>query len=496
MKRERLSRFLTVFVLLFILLILPVPGAIAVGTELPEQYLKGILNLIQQKYLDETSTDSLVQSALEGIFDGLDEYTAFYTPPEADDFLATVKGRYVGIGAVLKKFGDTIVVYSVFPESPADKAGLIPGDKIIAVDGIGVTGMSVDQTGEMIKGEEGARVVLEIARPGRQGMIKIEAKRAEIKINPVETRVIENTGLIKILYFNENVEEYMQKALMDMDKQSINKIILDLRDNPGGEASAAAAVAKNFVPKGLITKLDFKEKDKEDVYYYSELEEPRYKLVVLVNGNTASASEILAGAIQDTRAGILLGTRTYGKSKVQNVIPLLTPQAYEKYSKTYGIDSPDAFLLTERYNIGLQENEIIGWVKMTTGEYYTPKGRRIDRQGLVPDVVVQDYAPVKGIDVYEIGRLRQKEKPGLETESIDVANAEKILKLLGYEIETPDLLLDNKTFQAIKKYQADKGFYSYGVLDFATQRALNGELDRLILQSDQQLAKALELLAD
>jgi carboxyl-terminal processing protease len=337
-------------------------------------------------------------------------------------------------------------------------------------------------------------VTLEIVRDNQEYGFEVEITRAVIKVNPIEYSIINDIGYIKIEIFNDNVDEYFLTALQAMNKANIKKLILDLRDNPGGEAGEAVAVAEKLVSKGLITKLDFKSEDTEDLSFYSELEEPRYELVVLVNRFSASASEILAGAIQDTKAGKLVGTRTYGKSKVQNIFPLLTFEAYQKYKEEYGIISVNAFELVDLPEDEISYEDIIGWVKITTGEYYTPLGRRIDRLGLVPDIVVADYSLTNGIDIHDIDKLEITEDLGLHSESVDVLNAEKILKALGYEIENPDIGLDNTTAAIIQEYQKSKGISMIGMLNKSTQVALNQDLDRLILEIDIQLGKAIELL--
>lgn len=258
--------------------------------------------------------------------------------------------------------------------------------------------------------------------------------------------------------------------------------------------SQAVAVAENFVPAGLITKLDYKSEKQQDTEYYSNLKEKKYEVAVLVNGFTASASEILAGAIQDTKAGVLVGTKTFGKSKVQQMVPLLTPEAYQKYKKLYNADTVSAIDLMQQYKIIPADDEIIGWAKITIGEYFTPRGKRIDQVGLVPDVSVPDYKATNGIDVRNIQKLSKKTKMTLHTKSGEVYNAEKILILLGYNLDKPDTNLDAKTFAAIKKFQKDKGLYPYGVLDFITQQKLNEALVQIILRYDKQYAKAVELL--
>lgn len=457
------------------------------------KYLEETMKFVSEKYAGDIKQEEVTQSLLQGIFYGLDDYTRFFTVDEAEAYLSDIEGVYAGIGATMIEYGDYIVVYELMPDSPAEKAGVLVGDMITAVDGVSCVGLSVKSTADMIKGAEDTKVDLQIFRKDQNKVLEMEITRAEIKLNPIEYYVIGDIGYISISIFNDNVEEYFLSALEAMDRANIKKLILDLRENPGGDASQAVAVAEQLVPKGLITRLDFKSEETEDISFYSELEKTRYKLAVLVNEMSASASEILAGAIQDTKAGVLVGMRTYGKSKVQNIYPLLTPFAYERFEKKYGIKTVNAFDVLDLAG-DVNDNDIIGWAKITTGEYFTPLGRRIDRVGLVPDVVVGDYYTEKGIDIHMVDKLRAVENLSLGSENIDVINAEYILTLLGYDIGSPDIGLDSKTIAALKKYQKEKKLNVSGVLDTKTQQSLNNELDRLLLEIDKQLAEAVKLL--
>ncbi|MDX9872677.1 MAG: S41 family peptidase, partial [Clostridia bacterium] len=384
------------------------------------------------------------------------------------------------------------VIYEVQPDSPAARSGLLPGDNLTAVEGVSVVGLGVGPVVTMLKGEEGTSIAVEIVR-GQQKPFSIEITRDIIEINPVITALFGGVGYIKITEFNDNTEKNFLSALETLDKQQITQLVLDLRDNPGGAADQAVAVAKQLIPRGLITRLDFKSEESEDISFYSDLDKKKYNLAVLVNGMSASAAEILAGAVQDARAGTLVGSRTYGKSKVQTVLPLLTPDAYSKYARL-GARSVNALKVLELEGAKLTEEDILGWLKLTTGEYFTPAGRRIDQVGLTPDVAVEGYLPLHGIDVHGIDKLPRTTPLAQGSKDIAVINAEKILKLLNYTVNTPDLSLDTITAAALKEYQQKKKIRATGALDILTQAELNKDLDRLILEIDTPLAKAIELL--
>ncbi|MCX7748642.1 MAG: S41 family peptidase [Clostridia bacterium] len=457
------------------------------------EYLKSVMDMAKEKYKGDISDEKLMEGALKGIFASMDQYTEYYTKEEAETFFNDIHGSYEGIGIMVAKVGEFVEIIKVFPASPAEKAGISSGDKIVEVEGKNMVGASTDEVVSLIKGEAGTKVTIGIVKKGQTKVSKLQVAREQIKINPVTHEIKGDTGYIKLEVFNSNADEYMTKALDEMDKNNIRKIILDLRDNPGGEVGQAVAIARKFVPEGLITKLDFKSEDIKDEEYFSYLKKTKYKLVVLVNKNSASASEILAGAIQDTKAGTLVGTKTFGKAKVQNLLPLLTPEAYKKYEEKLGVKIVAGDDLG-KYGIQPTESEIIGWAKITTGLYTTPKGRMIDLEGLKPDISVNDPEISGGVDINSIQKVSKTSKITLKSEGNDVYNAEKILKSLGYDVGTPDMKYDDKTLYQVARFQKDNKLFPYGVLDLTTQKLLNEKLDKLVAEKDKQYAKALELL--
>lgn len=498
MRNKRATKLLLVVVVVLSILLAQYTFTLAAGVSTDAdyniEYLKSVIDMIKEKHKGEITDKQLVEGALKGMFDTMDPYTTYFTPEQAEVFLNDMKATYEGIGIMMTKSDEYIVVTKVFPLSPAEKAGLLQGDKIASVNGESIIGEPAEKASSLIKGEAGTSVTLGIIRSGYSEVLKFDVVRDEIKISPVTYEIKGDIGYIKIDVFNSNTDEFFTKALKEMGSNNIKKIILDLRNNPGGEVKQAVEVAKNFVPEGLITKLDFQSEEDKDIEYYSHLKEQKYKLAVLVNEVTASASEILAGAIQDTGVGTLIGTRTFGKAKVQSLVPLLSPEAYKKYKDRLGEDVVNAYDLLLEHKIMPLKSEVIGWSKITTGVYTTPKGRMIDGTGLEPDIYVENSDEAGNVDIHSIQKLTKTSKPGLNDEGIDIYNAEKILKLLGYDVDTPDMKMDKKTFDAVWKFRVDCKLYPGGVLDFTTQQALNDKLDELILKIDKQYVKALEIL--
>ncbi|MDP4094132.1 MAG: S41 family peptidase [Bacillota bacterium] len=456
-------------------------------------FIKSIVDMIKSTYNGDVTDNQLLQGIMKGVFGTMDPYTVFYTPDEAKAFLNDIGGTIQGIGVVISKEGDYITVDKVIPGSPAERAGITTGDRIVKVDGKSILGITADQAAKLITGQAGTKVSLDIIKIGRNNSISITLGRENVSYNPVTYEIKDGIGYLKLEIFNSNAYAGVKTALDAFDKAGIKKVVLDLRDNPGGEVDQAVAIAREFIPKGLITSLRFKSDKLQDIDYYSYLETPRYKLSVLVNGNSASASEIFAGAVQDTAAGTLIGTKTFGKAKVQNLFPILTPEAYEKYESQLGVKIVNVYDLYG-YGIIPTDDEILGWVKMTTGMYTTPKGRMIDLVGINPDIQVKDPTPANGIDVKSIQKLTAANKFKLNDNSTDIYNAERIMKALGYFSGTPGYTLDKNASAAVSKFQKAVGGYPYGVLDLTTQRQLNKKLEELNRKTDMQYSKAVEIL--
>ncbi len=486
-------RSISTLLVIFLLLGNSISVSAANEDERNLQYFQSIIDMVREQYKGDLTDSQLLEGAVKGILNSLDDYTTYYTHEETDSFMGTITGTFGGIGVSMEISGDYIIVSKVFPASPAEKAGLLQGDKIVEADGNNLIKATPDQAAAIIKGDVGTKVKLGILRNGASEVKYIEVSRDIIKINPVTYEIRDGIGYIKLELFNENTKEFFAKALTEMDNNKVTKIILDLRDNPGGEVTQAVAVAQRFVPRGLITKLDYKSERYFDMKYYSYVDEPKYKLAVLVNGMSASASEIVTGAIQDTGAGKLIGTKTFGKAKFQGLLPILTPEAFSKYEQQYGIRAVNGYDLQD-YGIYPAIDEIAGYTKMTLGLYYTPKGRMIDGTGLIPDIVIEDPEPVSGIYINGIQKLTNTTEPGLNAQGIDVYNAKKVLRVLNYKVSTMDTTLDADTVKILKVYQKNNGLNASGILDYKTQNSMNINLLNIIAKYDKQYAAAVKYL--
>lgn len=415
--------------------------------------LEGALRKIIEK------NPELLEQAIEGMFGTLDQHSTFFYQDQYEQFSTAVDGQFGGIGITVAKRDGNITVLTTLESTPAQRAGLKSGDKIIYINDVDVSAYEVEMAVPLMRGEPGTSVRLGIKREGNDKIIYFDIVRDLIKINPISFEVKQgNIGYIKISDFNANTEEYMQKALTVFDSQKIKKVIIDVRNNPGGSLEQVVEVARHFVPnRGAIVHIEYKDNQKQT--YYSDLQKTKYEVVVLINEGSASASEILAGAIQDSKAGKIVGVKSFGKGTVQEVLPL----------------------------------RVGGAIKMTIARYLTPNGRAIDGDGIHPDIEVKNIK--KKVDANTLEKLSYTVKPTLGDKGKDVLAAEQRLKLLGYDVDEPDEILDEKTFKAIKDFQAEQKLFSYGVLDITTQIALNNAVQDVEIEVDKQLEKAMELLS-
>lgn len=307
--------------------------------------------LIQDLFYKEVTDQDLYEAALKGMFQSLDPYSDYYNKEETTEFDTDVSGKYSGIGIKFDGYNGYMRVVKVFTNSPAYHSGMKAGDYIIAINSSDVSGWTTNKAASYIRGETGTSVKLKILRGNET--FDIDVNRQEIQAESCSFDILNNDiAYIKIEEFNLSTATEVANYLNAIRLTGYNKLILDLRDNPGGYVDQAVYVARNFVPRGIITTLKYKNSNK-DTEYRSYLAENPYKMVVLVNEYSASSSEILAGALKDN--GIkLIGKTTYGKGVFQNVYKLKDG----------------------------------GSVKITTGQYLTPSGVCIDQVGITPDFVV------------------------------------------------------------------------------------------------------------
>ena len=304
--------------------------------------------LIQDLFYKDVTDKELYDAALRGMFQSLDPYSDYYNGEEREEFNVEVSGIYKGIGIKFEMYNNYPHIIKVFSNSPAQVAGIQAGDFIIEVNGEDIKGWTSEKVASNIKGEIGTSVNVTILR-GNQ-VFSLDVLREQIQAESCEIDILnDDIAYLKIEEFNANTSSEVASYLNSIRLTGYNKLILDLRDNTGGYVDQAVFVARNFVPRGVITTLKFKNPN-SDIIYRSYLENNPYKMVVLVNEVTASASEILAGALQDNGI-ILIGRPTYGKGVFQ---------------KTYNLKNG-------------------GMIKITTGQYLTPSGACIDKIGLKPD---------------------------------------------------------------------------------------------------------------
>lgn len=335
-----------------------------VMTDETEKKLKNIKHLIEMYYLDEYDEKEMETGLLEGYVSGLaDPYSVYYDEEDTKSLMETVQGQYSGIGAVMSQNLQTgvIAVTRVYENSPAMKAGLKEGDLLYKVEEMEVTGKDLTEIVSHIKGEKGTEVHLTIYREGVEEEIELTAIRDEIEIETVTYEMKEDgVGYISVTEFEEKTFGQYKTAIDALTSQGMKGLIVDLRNNPGGSLSTVCDMADYMLPEGLIVYTE--DKNGEKTEYKSTAEESFDKpLVVLVNGNSASASEIFSGAIQDHGIGTIVGTTTYGKGVVQSVF-----------------DLKDGTCL-----------------KLTISEYFTPNGRSIHGEGVKPDVEVEYEADEK-----------------------------------------------------------------------------------------------------
>ncbi len=321
----------------------------------PEK-LDYLTSLIDYYYIEEADKEVLAEGMYKGVTEALgDPYSVYYDEEETKALTETIDGSYSGIGATLSQNVETmaLTVIRCFEGTPALEAGLLPGDIIVSVDGTDITGMEINAAVALIKGEEGTTVELEIYREGQSDYMTVPVIRRKIDIPTVAYNMIEDgIGYIQISSFDKVTAKQFEEAYNDLQGQKMEGLIIDLRSNPGGMLDVVCEISEYFVPKGLIVYME--DKYGERVEYMAEGGETFGKpLVVLVNENSASASEIFAGAVQDTKTGTVVGTQTFGKGVVQQVIDLGDGTA----------------------------------VKLTISKYYTPNGNDINNKGITPDIV-------------------------------------------------------------------------------------------------------------
>lgn len=433
-------------------------------------YIQEMAKYINKNYKFEITVEELLGAALKekltnssagfgdmvaAMMNILDENSSYLPEEEYNRLLEErVLGEFTGIGVSITSRSGRVIVVSPIAGSPAHAAGIQPNDIIVGVDGEDVSNTSMEYVRSLIVGAPGTSVRVSVLRGDK--VIDFDIVRAKIQDVPVTYKVKDDVGYIQITAFNNNTAKGVREALSKFDSLGIDRIVLDLRYNSGGELNSAVELCGLFVKKGAVATIEYKDPQKNEVFY-SELKNPRYKLAVIINEGSASASELFAGAIQDTKAGMVFGTTSYGKGTVQQILPLVTG----------------------------------GCLRLTIAEYLTAGGRSINKVGIKPDVYVENtkripdtshFADIDFTNVYSRG-----------SESEGVLAIEQRLVLLGY-MDEADSVYDEETEEAVKTYQAYRGLPATGVADLYTLLDINNLEYDVPFPVDNQLDMAIDYL--
>ncbi|WP_241494656.1 S41 family peptidase [Bacillus coahuilensis] len=412
---------------------------------------------LQNEYYTDVNQEELVNGAINGMLDALeDPYSDYMSVSEAEQFNQVISSSFEGIGAEIQEKDGYIIVVSPIKGSPAEQAGLLPNDKILEVDGESIQGMSSTEAVMLIRGEKGSDVSLTIERPGTSENLTITITRDEIPIQTVYSEMKDSTAIIQITSFSENTYSELLEALDQAESEGMEKLIIDVRQNPGGLLDQAIEIANLFIPEGQnILQIE----DRDGVKTPVVAEDGRkvtVPTVMLIDEGSASASEILAGAAKESGAIELVGVKTFGKGTVQT---------------------------TKGFNDGSN-------MKYTTSKWLTPDGNWIHETGIEPDHVAElpNYASLSYINPDEVF------KEGDVEEEIKVA--EEVLTILGYEPGDIDGLFSAETTDSLLKFQSENSLEETGVLEGETTYQLMTALRSKLKEDDPQINKARELLGD
>jgi carboxyl-terminal processing protease len=361
-----------------------VPNVAAVGRQDYEslEAFSNILSIVKKNYVENVETKNLVSGAINGMLSSLDPHSAYLTPDLYKELQSDTQGRFGGLGIEITVRGGILTVVSPIEDTPAAKAGIQPGDQIFKIEEEFTKDMSLVDAVKKMRGLKGTKINLTIRRESTPDLIEFTLVRDIIRVQSVRSRNLEpNYGYIRLAQFQERSDRDLQRALEKMaaEKGGIKGLVLDLRNNPGGLLTQAVRVSDMFLDSGMIVYTEGRIEAQKQKYFAQKagtwLDFP---VVVLVNGGSASASEIVAGALQDHKRAIVLGVKTFGKGSVQTILPL-------------------------------DDNSAL---RLTTARYYTPKGRSIQATGIVPDIIVEAAPPVTE------GKPDERKRPSLREENL------------------------------------------------------------------------------
>ena len=361
-KMLKMNNKKTILFIFFIYAIIPLK-AINADTNRQETYKQlnlfgDVFQRVQEQYVEEVTDKKLIESAISGMLQSLDPHSSYLSADSYKDMQVKTKGKFGGLGIEITMEDGVVKVVSPIDDTPAAKAGMKSGDLIIGVDGESIRGLTINESVSKLRGPVGSKVVITVVR-GKKDPYEIEIKRDIINIKSVKHNIIKNIGYVRLTTFSDTTTSGLEKALTEIKKNIGNKfqgLILDLRNNPGGLLNQSISVADAFLNQGEIVSTQGRNDDDTSRVFAKKGDlingQP---LVVLINSGSASASEIVAGALKDHSRAIIIGTRSFGKGSVQSIIPLAGN----------------------------------GAMRLTTARYFTPSGVSIQAKGIEPDIIVE-----------------------------------------------------------------------------------------------------------
>lgn len=395
-----------------------------------------VFGKIKSDYVEPTEDSTLLENGIRGMLSGLDPHSTYLDPDAYKELQVGTSGEFGGLGIEVGMENGFVKVISPIDDTPAQRAGMQAGDLIIRIDDTPVKGLSLNEAVKLMRGKPGTKILLTVVREGEDKPLKISITRAVIKVSSVKSRLLEpGFGYVRITQFQSNTGENLINAVSELKKENegnLKGVILDLRNNPGGVLNAAVAVSDAFLEDGLIVYTEGRVNDSEMKFKATPTDIMKNApIVVLVNGGSASASEIVAGALQDHKRAIIMGVTTFGKGSVQTILPMHNGAA----------------------------------LKLTTARYYTPAGRSIQAEGIVPDIKLEnvklasiDPSPFEPIKEANLSRHLEngngdEEKPDDNTEekTDDKADDKKEVSLAQQDYQLYEALNLLKGLEILKR---------------------------------------------
>lgn len=421
------------------------------------QKLGTALDLIEGNYYEPVDREKLIDGAVNGMMEALgDPYSNYMGKETAKQFEESIEGSFSGIGAEVSSENGKVVVVSPIKGSPAEKAGVHPKDIILSVNGESLEGLELNAAVAKIRGPKGSKATLEIQRSGSPEPLKLVITRDDVKLETVyATMEKDGVGVIEVTQFSMNTGDRFKEELAKLEKQGMKGLVIDVRNDPGGVLPIVIEMAEQFVPAGKAIVL-VENKDKVREASNSKGSKKAYPVVVLMNKGSASASEILAGALQQSAGAKLIGENSFGKGTVQT-----------SFDKQLG----DGSLL-----------------KITIAKWLTPNGSWIHGKGIKPDIAVAQP------DYFSVAPINKSVTLQYNMNSTDVKSAQTMLDALGYKPGRKDGYFDAATKNAVKKFQAATKLSATGVIDTKTAEQIEAALIKVIQDpaNDNQRNRGIE----